>query len=83
MTASIAGKRLQRDTLSCHFSHYTPLTGNTPGTWVRKVDWKLIRFYCENPDQSAKLELYNPATDLGEIKNLAAAEPVRVLASTR
>ncbi len=75
---ALSGKRLKRDTLFCHFPHYTPLTGNTPGTWVRKGDWKLIRFYCENPDQSDKLELYNLRTDLGETNNLAAAEPRRV-----
>jgi len=76
---ALAGKRLQRDTLYCHFPHYTPLTGNTPGTWVRRGDWKLIRFYCENPDQSDKLELYNLAEDIGETRNLAGAEPARVL----
>ncbi len=74
---AIEGKRLKRDTLFCHFPHYTPLTGNTPGTWVRKGDWKLIRFYCENPDQSDKLELYNLASDLSETNNLAATEPKR------
>lgn len=60
--------------------NYIPLTGNTPGTWVRQGDWKLIRLYCENPVQSDKLELYNLATDLSKTKNLAAAEPARVLA---
>ncbi|MBL8218953.1 MAG: sulfatase-like hydrolase/transferase, partial [Bryobacterales bacterium] len=75
---ALLGKRLSRDTLYCHFPHYTPLTGNTPGTWVRKGDWKLIRFYCENDDQSDKLELYNLQTDPGETNNLAAREPARV-----
>lgn len=75
---ALLGKRLSRDTLYCHFPHYTPLTGNTPGTWVRKGDWKLIRFYCEKDDQSDKLELYNLQTDPGETDNLAAREPARV-----
>lgn len=75
---ALKGGILSRDTLYCHFPHYTPLTGNTPGTWVRKGDWKLIRFYCENDDQSDKLELYNLKNDLSETTNLAAQEPARV-----
>lgn len=77
---ALAGRRLKRDLLFCHFPHYTPLTGNTPGTWVRQGDWKLIRFYCENPDQTDKLELYHLARDVGETRDLAAAEPKRTLA---
>lgn len=75
---AIEGGKLSRDTLYCHFPHYTPLTGNTPGTWVRKGEWKLIRFYCENDDQSDKLELYHLKSDPGEARNMASAEPARV-----
>ncbi|MBM3787963.1 MAG: N-acetylgalactosamine 6-sulfate sulfatase, partial [Acidobacteria bacterium] len=78
ITPALRGGRLKRDTLYCHFPHYTPLTGNTPGTWVRKGDWKLIRFYCENDDQSDKLELYNLKDDIGETVNLAARNPSKV-----
>lgn len=77
ITPALKGGKLNRDTLYCHFPHYTPVTGNTPGTWVRKGDWKLIRFYCENDDQSDKLELYNLKNDIGETRNLAATEPAR------
>ena len=36
-----------RDTLFCHFPHYTPASSNLPATWVRQGDWKLIRFYAD------------------------------------
>jgi hypothetical protein len=45
---------------------------------VRQGDWKLIRFYCDNPDQSDRHELYNLADDPGERRDLASAQPDRV-----
>jgi arylsulfatase A-like enzyme len=69
---------LDRDTIFCHFPHYTPATGNTPSTYVRKGDWKLIRFYCEGEDLADRLELYNLKDDLGETRNLAADHPDKV-----
>ena len=55
--------------------HYTPATGNIPGAWVRRGDWKLIRFFCDGPDQADRVELYNLREDIGETKDLAAANP--------
>ena len=46
-----------------------------PATWVRRGDWKLIRFFCDSPDQSDRFELYNLKDDIGETKNLAADKP--------
>jgi len=71
-------KDLGRDTIFCHFPHYTPATGNTPSTYVRKGDWKLIRFYCEGEDFSDRLELYNLKHDIGETRNLAVEHPDKV-----
>jgi hypothetical protein len=62
----------------CHFPHTTPAAGGIASTWVRVGDWKLIRFYCLNDDQSDLFELYNLKDDLGETRNLAAQEPARV-----
>ena len=70
-----------RDTLFCHFPHYTPASSNLPATWVRQGDWKLIRFYADGPGQTDRFELYNLATDLGENHNLADSEPDRVRGS--
>lgn len=56
---------------------YVPATGNRPSASARQGDWKLIRFFCDQPDQSDRLELYNLKTDLGETNNLAATQPDR------
>jgi len=72
-----AGK-LDREAIFCHFPHYIPATKNLPGTYVRKGDWKLIRFYGEGPDRSPGYELYNLRNDIGETNNLAAQMPEKV-----
>lgn len=45
-------------------------TGAIPGSSVRKGDWKLIRYWNDNYDQSHRYELYNLEWDLGETTNL-------------
>jgi arylsulfatase A-like enzyme len=75
---ALEGKPLRREAIFCHFPHYTPATGAIPATWVRRGDWKLIRFYCDNPDQTNRFELYNLKTDLSETTNLAAQQPAIV-----
>ena len=76
-----------RDEVFCHFPHpeahgeyemMPAITPATPASSVRQGDWKLIRFYCDNPDQTDRYELYNLADDPGERHNLAAAQPDRV-----
>ena len=64
------------------------LLGTVPGkAAVRMGDWKLLlnaseRNAEEAPDDEAKstgsVELYNLAADIGETKNLAASQPVKV-----
>ena len=61
----------------CHFPHSTPASGGLASTWVRVGDWKLIRFYCLNDDQTDLLELYNLKDDLSETNNLAAQMPAK------
>ncbi len=67
-----------RDTLFCLFPHYVPATENLPSVWVRKGDWKLIRFFADGPDQEDRFELYNLRRDIGERRNLADAMPAKV-----
>jgi len=76
-----------RDELFCHFPHAqaggeyermpapTPIT---PASSVLQGEWKLIRLYCANADQTDRYELYNLADDPGERNDLAAAQPDRV-----
>jgi arylsulfatase A-like enzyme len=53
-------------------------TEEKPSTYVRKGDWKLIRFHCDDHDQSDRFELYNLKEDVGETTNLAEKCPDRV-----
>lgn len=63
-----AGK-LGRDEIYWHYPHYHP-GGAAPYSAVRSRDWKLIHFYEDN-----RVELYNLKDDIGETKDLAAANP--------
>lgn len=54
-----------------HYPHYHGSTW-TPGAAIRQGDWKLIEFYHYD-----KFELYNLATDPGEIQDLSQTDPQR------
>jgi hypothetical protein len=56
-----------------YFPHANPAKAG--GVSVRVGDWKLIRWFDPQPGDPAGYELYNLRDDLGESKNLAAAEP--------
>jgi arylsulfatase A-like enzyme len=75
---ALLGQGAPRDAAFCYFPHYTPATGNIPGVWVRRGPWKLLRFFHDGPAQDDRHELYRLDTDLGETRDLAAAEPSRV-----
>jgi arylsulfatase A-like enzyme len=75
---ALEGRALDREAIFCHFPHYVPATGARPGTYVRKGDWKLIRFWADNDDQTDRDELYNLRDDLRETTNLAARMPEKV-----
>jgi hypothetical protein len=79
-TKTLLGEPSPRDRVFCHFPHGTPnqaqsIPGMLPGTYVRKGDWKLLRFYADNDDGSDRFELYDLKHDEGESKNLAAEKP--------
>lgn len=76
-----------RQEIFCHFPHGNKLqdyegmpapTRPSPASSLRVGDWKLIRFYCDLPDQRDRQELYNLAQDPSEIHDLAAAQPEKV-----
>jgi arylsulfatase A-like enzyme len=75
---AILGTGNPRDTAFCYFPHNVKANDNLPGVWVRKGDFKLIRFFADNPDRSDRFELYNLKQDIGETRNLAAEMPDRV-----
>ena len=69
-----AGAAPQRDALYWHFPHYGN-QGGFPGGAIRMGDWKLIENY-----ENGAVYLYNLRDDVGEQKDLAAAQPDRVAA---
>lgn len=76
----LTGQPSPRDRVFCHFPHggdsqAKSIPGFNPGTYVRKGDWKLIRFYADNDDSTDRLELYNLKEDPGEAENLASKQP--------
>ena len=70
--------KLPREAIFCYFPHVTPATGAIPSAYVRKGDWKLIRFLYDGPDFAHRYELYNLRDDVGETNNLADRMPGRV-----
>lgn len=69
---------LRREAIFCHMPHVvnarTGMLGQ-PATWVRRGDWKLIRFYQTSEEFPNDYELYNLREDVGETNNLAAEKP--------
>lgn len=63
-------KSLPRDGLFWHYPHYWNGGKVSPYSVARIGDWKLIRFY-----ESGRDELYDLKSDLGERRDLAAANP--------
>ena len=81
-TEALLGGASPRDRVFCHFPHGNAardsvMDGFYAGTYVRKGDWKLIRFYGRNDDGTDELELYDLKSDLGERRNLAKEQPGR------
>jgi arylsulfatase A-like enzyme len=77
VSAAFTGQAVKREMIFSHFPHggRADIDGFRPGTWVRKGDWKLIRFFAAGDDGSDKLELFNLKDDIGETKNRAAEKP--------
>lgn len=64
------GKQLQRGALHFHYPHFAFHKANRPGSASRSGKYKLIHRYDDD-----SVELFDLENDLGETKNLAAAEP--------
>jgi len=77
---ALLGGESPRDRVFCHFPHgnatqASVMDGFYAGTYVRKGDWKLIRFYARNGRRPGGPELYDPKNHLGERHNLAKEKP--------
>jgi len=74
---AIKSAEFNRDEFFCHFPHGHGKTvrKNFAASSVRKGDWKLIKFYHDNYDQSHRYELYNLKWDIGEMQTLTSMYP--------
>jgi arylsulfatase A-like enzyme len=73
---ALKGQSFDRGPTLCDMPHPIWATLNIPNTFVRDGDWKMYRFWYDNPaDQSHRYELYNLQDDISETKNLAATHP--------
>ena len=72
----LQGGKGQRDAVFTYFPH-APRVPDVlpPSVTIRKGDWKLIRIFHDNPDQSHRYELYNVKDDVGERLNVAGRNP--------
>ena len=83
-----------RDVLYFHHPHYVPMYGKTPGSIIRKGDYKLICYFGDYLNTEGleaehrklygtleigeKIELFNLKEDIGEKKDLSADMPEKV-----
>ena len=72
---TLLGKSGPRESLICFVPNYYPKPGTIPSTYIRRGPWKLIRFHGDGPAGADRFELYNLVEDVGETRNVAAANP--------
>jgi len=78
---ALQGKDIDRGPTICDMPHPVWATYNIPNTFVRMGDWKMYRFWHDNPeDQSHRYELYNVRQDISETKDRSVEEPERLTA---
>ncbi len=75
LVPALKNEPFDQEAMYVHFPHLVPATGNWPATSVRQGDWKLIRRYCQGPDQEDRYELYDLRTDVGELRDVSNQEP--------
>ncbi len=76
---ALRGSQLDREAVFCYFPHQTGVPDATPpSVYVRRGDWKLIRFFFDGENFAHRYELYNLAEDIGETTNLADSKPAKV-----
>ncbi|MGB0259375.1 MAG: sulfatase/phosphatase domain-containing protein, partial [Coraliomargarita sp.] len=76
---ALKGEAFDRGPTICDMARYVYSTQNLPNTFVRDGDWKLFRFWHDNPkDLTHRYELYNLKDDIGENVNLAEQHPEKL-----
>jgi hypothetical protein len=72
---TLLGQQGPRESLVCFVPNYFPKPETIPSTYVRRGDWKLIRFHGDGSSGADRHELYNLAEDIGESKDVSALNP--------
>ena len=72
---ALLGKAGPRTSICCFVPSYFSRPGTIPSTYLRRGDWKLIRFHGDGEKGADRFELYNLKKDIGETRNLAAIKP--------
>lgn len=78
---ALRGGKLSRDAIFSYFPHDPPVPDwLPPSVAVISGDWKLIRLFHGGENGAHRWKLFNLAEDIGETKDLSAADPERVRA---
>ena len=78
---TFAGKPLRREAIFTYFPHSTKVPDTLPpAVTVTTDEWKLIRTFFQGENGAHAYQLYNLKQDVGEMHDLAAAQPERVKA---
>jgi len=77
---TFAGKPLERKAIFTYFPHSPRIVPDVlpPAVAAIAGDWKLIRLFYEGENGAHAYRLYNLKQDVGEMHDLAAAQPERV-----
>jgi arylsulfatase A-like enzyme len=79
LTPALRGGPLARPGIFTFFPHHPPVPDWLPASIVvHSGDWKLIRLFHQGERGAHAYRLYHLQDDLGETRDLAAAQPARV-----
>ena len=73
--ATLLNQAGPRQSLVGFVPNYFPKPETIPSTYIRRGDWKLIRFHGDNENQTDRFELYHLANDVGESNDVSDSHP--------
>ena len=76
--ATLLNQQGPRQSLICFVPNYFPKPDTITSTYIRRGEWKLIRFHGDRENRTDRFELYNLVDDAGESKNVSADHPEMV-----
>jgi hypothetical protein len=70
--ATLRGHAGPRESHICFVPSYFPRPGTIPSSYIRRGDWKLIRFHGDGREGTDRYELYDLADDVGESRDVSS-----------